>query len=195
MGERIPAYWCVRDSANPLSWKIYEIYMLVIVLILPSTIMVITYGTICQEIWKMTLQRGALTKSVPSLWTVSETPKTLPCSNALMSVKTMIKVTELVALLPGFYCTHLQVNSCKLSLIQLKLGLYSIALATGIDQPKIVLKIKCTDWSLSISRRTFCLILTKLGWLDIWITLNCFLSPEIIELKCLKNRLCSRLSK
>lgn len=62
MGERIPAYWCVRDSANPISWKIYEIYMLIIVLILPSTIMVIAYGTICQEIWRMALQRGALTK-------------------------------------------------------------------------------------------------------------------------------------
>jgi len=60
VGERIPAYWCVRDSANPLSWKMYEIYMLVLVLVLPSTIMIIAYGTICQEIWKMTLQREAL---------------------------------------------------------------------------------------------------------------------------------------
>jgi len=60
VGDRIPAFWCVRHSNNPLGWKIYEIYMLVVILILPLTIMIIAYGSICNEIWQMTLQRGAL---------------------------------------------------------------------------------------------------------------------------------------
>ena len=62
MGERVPAYWCVRNWDNPIGWRIYELYMLVLVLILPSTVMAAAYGAIGREIWRVTAQRGAMTK-------------------------------------------------------------------------------------------------------------------------------------
>lgn len=62
MGERVPAYWCVRDWENPIHWQIYEIYMLVLVLVIPLSIMAYTYGAMGREIWRVTYLRSAMTK-------------------------------------------------------------------------------------------------------------------------------------
>ena len=62
VGERVPAYWCVRDWNNPLGWQIYELYMLILVLVLPTIIMAGAYGAIGREIWKVTALRSTMIK-------------------------------------------------------------------------------------------------------------------------------------
>lgn len=56
----MPAFWCVRDWDSPLSWQIYELYMLVLVLVIPLTIMAGAYARIAREIWRVTFMRSAL---------------------------------------------------------------------------------------------------------------------------------------
>lgn len=60
VGVRVPAFWCVRDWDNPLSWQIYELYMLLLVLVLPLTIMAGAYGAIGREIWRVTYLRSSM---------------------------------------------------------------------------------------------------------------------------------------
>lgn len=62
VGERVPAYWCVRDWERPLSWQIYELYMLFLILIIPLAIMAGAYCTIAREIWRVTYLRSAMIK-------------------------------------------------------------------------------------------------------------------------------------
>ena len=64
MGVRKPAFWCVRDWDSPISWQIYELYMLVLVLVLPLFIMAGTYGAIGREVWRVTYLRSSMTKYV-----------------------------------------------------------------------------------------------------------------------------------
>ena len=62
VGERVPAFWCVRDWDSPLLWQLYELYMLVLVLVVPLTVMAGAYAAIAREIWRVTYLRSALTK-------------------------------------------------------------------------------------------------------------------------------------
>lgn len=62
MGVRVPAYWCVRDWESPVFWQIYELYMLVLVLVIPLTIMAFAYGAIVREIWRVTYLRSVMAK-------------------------------------------------------------------------------------------------------------------------------------
>ena len=62
VGERFPAYWCVRDWENPISWQVYELYMCLLILVMPLSIMAWAYTAICKEIWRVTYLRSAMTK-------------------------------------------------------------------------------------------------------------------------------------
>ena len=64
VGERHPSFWCVRDWDRPLLWKFYELYMLVLVLIVPLVIMSYTYSTIAREICSVTSSRSAIIQLV-----------------------------------------------------------------------------------------------------------------------------------
>lgn len=44
-------YWCIRDWSNELGWRIYELYMLAIILIIPVIIMSYSYAHICRRLW------------------------------------------------------------------------------------------------------------------------------------------------
>lgn len=44
-------YWCIRDWDNEFGWKLYEIYMLTIILIIPLIIMTYSYAHICNKLW------------------------------------------------------------------------------------------------------------------------------------------------
>lgn len=68
MGVRKPAFWCVRDWDSPISWQIYELYMFVLVLVLPLSIMAGTYGAIGREVWRVTYLRSSMTKCVDTLY-------------------------------------------------------------------------------------------------------------------------------
>ncbi|XP_026675318.1 QRFP-like peptide receptor isoform X3 [Ceratina calcarata] len=61
VGLRIIAYWCVRDSDAGLLWRAHEVYMLVLVLVLPLTIMIFCYTAICWEIWRVMKRRFHMT--------------------------------------------------------------------------------------------------------------------------------------
>lgn len=45
------AYWCVSDWSNPIHWRLYELYMLTIIFIIPLIIMTYSYGHICNRLW------------------------------------------------------------------------------------------------------------------------------------------------
>ncbi|XP_032664076.1 QRFP-like peptide receptor isoform X1 [Odontomachus brunneus] len=61
VGLRLIAYWCVRDSEAGLLWQIHEVYMLLLVLVLPLTVMAFCYTTICWEIWRVMKRRYHMT--------------------------------------------------------------------------------------------------------------------------------------
>ncbi|XP_024871283.1 pyroglutamylated RFamide peptide receptor-like isoform X4 [Temnothorax curvispinosus] len=61
VGKRWIAYWCVRDSETGLLWKAHEVYMLVVVLVLPLIIMAFCYTSICWEIWRVMKRRYHMT--------------------------------------------------------------------------------------------------------------------------------------
>lgn len=46
-------YWCVRDWSNTLAWQIYEIYMIIIILLIPLVIMSYSYAHICNKLWSV----------------------------------------------------------------------------------------------------------------------------------------------
>nr|XP_012223247.1 PREDICTED: pyroglutamylated RFamide peptide receptor-like isoform X3 [Linepithema humile]XP_012223248.1 PREDICTED: pyroglutamylated RFamide peptide receptor-like isoform X3 [Linepithema humile] len=61
VGLRLIAYWCVRDSQAGLLWRAHEVYMLVLVLVLPLIVMAFCYTTICWEIWRVMQRRYHMT--------------------------------------------------------------------------------------------------------------------------------------
>ncbi|XP_020292673.1 pyroglutamylated RFamide peptide receptor-like isoform X2 [Pseudomyrmex gracilis] len=61
VGLRYIAYWCVRDSEAALLWRAHEVYMLVVVLLLPLIVMTFCYTTICWEIWRVMKRRHHMT--------------------------------------------------------------------------------------------------------------------------------------
>lgn len=72
VGERVPAFWCVRDWERPLAWQIYELYMLVLILVIPLIVMAGAYGTIGREIYRVTNLRSVMTKYVTFSYYMNE---------------------------------------------------------------------------------------------------------------------------
>ncbi|KAK0076159.1 hypothetical protein PV326_011022, partial [Microctonus aethiopoides] len=61
VGERIHAYWCVRDWDWLLLWRLHEVYMLLLVLVVPLVVMAFCYTAICWEIWRVMKRRYHMT--------------------------------------------------------------------------------------------------------------------------------------
>ncbi|XP_053599069.1 QRFP-like peptide receptor [Microplitis demolitor] len=61
VGERIPSFWCVRDSDSQLLWRLHELYMLLLVLVVPLVVMAFCYTAICWEIWRVMKRRYHMT--------------------------------------------------------------------------------------------------------------------------------------
>ncbi|XP_068084362.1 pyroglutamylated RF-amide peptide receptor-like [Anabrus simplex] len=61
VGERIKAYWCVADSENLPLWRFHELYMLLLILVVPTSIMVMAYSAICWEVWRVMQRRYDMT--------------------------------------------------------------------------------------------------------------------------------------
>ncbi|CAD6217354.1 GSCOCG00004802001-RA-CDS [Cotesia congregata] len=72
VGVRVPSFWCVRDSDSQLLWRIHELYMLLLVLVIPLAVMGFCYTAICWEIWRVMnrryhmTSRSALSPTIPS---------------------------------------------------------------------------------------------------------------------------------
>jgi hypothetical protein len=55
--NRVPI--CVRTWAA-VPWKLFETYRLIIILVVPVSIMSVSYALICRELWRMPLTRQKL---------------------------------------------------------------------------------------------------------------------------------------
>ncbi|TRY73004.1 hypothetical protein TCAL_09110 [Tigriopus californicus] len=63
VGVRYKAYWCVRDIDNPAKWRAQELYLLLIILVIPSVVMSFCYGKIIREVCQVVRQRSNLTQN------------------------------------------------------------------------------------------------------------------------------------
>ncbi|XP_019880303.1 QRFP-like peptide receptor isoform X2 [Aethina tumida] len=54
-------FWCVRDWDHLAVWKFHEVYMLIIILIIPFCIMTLSYSLICWEVWQLMERRFVMT--------------------------------------------------------------------------------------------------------------------------------------
>ncbi|KAL3199353.1 hypothetical protein MRX96_014004 [Rhipicephalus microplus] len=61
MGVHRRAYWCMRDEASPGAWRSFEIYMLILVLCIPTLVMGYAYTKICVQLWMVVRERASLT--------------------------------------------------------------------------------------------------------------------------------------
>ncbi|KAL1430754.1 hypothetical protein MTO96_002357 [Rhipicephalus appendiculatus] len=64
MGLRRRAYWCMRDEASPGAWRSFEIYMLILVLCIPTLVMGYAYAKICVQLWMVVRERAHLTSGL-----------------------------------------------------------------------------------------------------------------------------------
>ncbi|KAG8185982.1 hypothetical protein JTE90_003540 [Oedothorax gibbosus] len=58
VGERYRAYWCVRNWHQPWVWRAYEVYMLLLLLVVPSLVMGFAYCSICHQLWIVVKDRA-----------------------------------------------------------------------------------------------------------------------------------------
>jgi hypothetical protein len=61
VGERVKAFWCVRDWNRVSVWRCHELYMLLLVLVVPACVMAVTYTAICWEICRVMKRRYHMT--------------------------------------------------------------------------------------------------------------------------------------
>ena len=57
---RKKAYWSVKEWGSPLYSQLYEVYMLMLIFILPLIIITYAYINICVELWIMTSKRASM---------------------------------------------------------------------------------------------------------------------------------------
>ncbi|XP_069687383.1 gastrin/cholecystokinin type B receptor-like isoform X2 [Periplaneta americana] len=61
VGLKYKAYYCVQSLDNPSLWRFHEVYMLLLILVIPTSIMVVAYGSISWEIWHVMQRRYDMT--------------------------------------------------------------------------------------------------------------------------------------
>ncbi|CAG5131793.1 unnamed protein product, partial [Candidula unifasciata] len=57
VGYKVKAHWCIKHFPDQRLHILYEIYMLVLMFIIPVVVMVTTYVIICIQVWKFTDMR------------------------------------------------------------------------------------------------------------------------------------------
>ena len=68
-----PAFWCVRDFDSPNWWRAQECYFLCVILVIPTTIMMFSYGRIIFEICRVFKQRSKMaTESIRRTSTIKQ---------------------------------------------------------------------------------------------------------------------------
>ncbi|XP_046400547.1 gastrin/cholecystokinin type B receptor-like [Ischnura elegans] len=88
VGVRIPAFWCYRDLDNVELWRFHEVYLLLLVLILPTCVMAGAYASICWEIWKVMRRRYHMTGGMKGINTPVDDP--LECNGSPTETTTMM---------------------------------------------------------------------------------------------------------
>ena len=62
VGFKYCGFWCVRDWKNPIWWMAHEIYFLVVILLIPTSIMSFAYGRIIIEICRVFEERRKMAR-------------------------------------------------------------------------------------------------------------------------------------
>ena len=62
VGFKYCGYFCVRNWDSPLWWQAQEIYFLVVIFVIPTTIMIFAYGRIIVEICRVFKERSKMTR-------------------------------------------------------------------------------------------------------------------------------------
>ncbi|XP_054287823.1 QRFP-like peptide receptor [Macrosteles quadrilineatus] len=57
VGPRFNLFYCTLDYDNRPLLKLYQLYMLGLILVVPTSVMVVTYSAICWEIWQVMKER------------------------------------------------------------------------------------------------------------------------------------------
>ncbi|CAG0892158.1 unnamed protein product [Darwinula stevensoni] len=60
-------YWCTRNFDAPVLWRSFEIYMLLLVFVVPGVIMTLSYTAICREVGKVMRARAHMTNGTGSV--------------------------------------------------------------------------------------------------------------------------------
>eukprot|EP00106_Octopus_bimaculoides_P006202 XP_014773644.1 PREDICTED: delta-type opioid receptor-like [Octopus bimaculoides] len=68
VGMRRKGYYCLREWQKPFFEKIYELYMLTVMLIIPSFVMTIAYLGICFEMWNVSYRRADMRSGRPEFF-------------------------------------------------------------------------------------------------------------------------------
>ena len=76
VGFKYCGYFCVRNWDNPLWWQAQEIYFLVVIFVIPTTIMIFAYGRIILEICRVFKERSIMTRD--AITAQSRKPSTQP---------------------------------------------------------------------------------------------------------------------
>ncbi|KAK3850177.1 hypothetical protein Pcinc_043100, partial [Petrolisthes cinctipes] len=63
VGVRVDAYWCHRNWDDPHVWQGYELYMLLVVLVVPTLVMAFAYSAIGYKLTKVMVERSSLVGS------------------------------------------------------------------------------------------------------------------------------------
>ncbi|XP_033607416.1 pyroglutamylated RF-amide peptide receptor [Cryptotermes secundus] len=61
VGIKYKAYYCVQTMDKPSLWRFHEVYMLLLILVIPTCIMIVAYGSISWEIWHVMQRRYDMT--------------------------------------------------------------------------------------------------------------------------------------
>ncbi|XP_048513777.1 QRFP-like peptide receptor isoform X2 [Athalia rosae] len=61
VGRKYLAYWCIRDYEAGTLWRLHELYMFLLVLVVPLIVMAFCYTAICWEIWRVMKRRYHMT--------------------------------------------------------------------------------------------------------------------------------------
>ncbi|XP_055884322.1 QRFP-like peptide receptor [Biomphalaria glabrata] len=62
VGKKIQGYWCVEEW-SPLMAKIYNLYMILVVFVLPLGLMAYAYTCICRRLWQVQYQHSTMRAS------------------------------------------------------------------------------------------------------------------------------------
>ncbi|XP_074642853.1 QRFP-like peptide receptor [Tubulanus polymorphus] len=73
VGPGLMFYWCEKSFSKKLYSQLYEIYMLLLVLIIPLIVMSTSYCCICRELWIVTSKRVSMTAGNGSVKNEAET--------------------------------------------------------------------------------------------------------------------------
>jgi hypothetical protein len=61
VGIKFKGFYCVQTMDNPSLWRFHELYMLLLILVIPTCIMIVAYGSISWEIWHVMQRRYDMT--------------------------------------------------------------------------------------------------------------------------------------